>query len=104
MESQQQNQETQRQKNQRKQSVTQKPNQEKKENDQEGDKLSTQPGQGGEPTDSHVGLADPKALQENVWGQLPEQVRKRMQSRMVEHFLPAYRTQIEAYFQALLQR
>ncbi len=50
-----------------------------------------------------VDLADPKALQQSVWGQLPERVRQQMQSRMVEQFLPAYREQIEAYFQALLK-
>ncbi len=48
-------------------------------------------------------LVDPKLLQQEVWGQLPEQVRKQMQSRMVERFLPSYRAQIEAYFQALLE-
>lgn len=50
----------------------------------------------------NVQLADPEALQKSVWGQLPERVRKQMQSRMVEKFLPSYRQQIEAYFQALL--
>ena len=50
-----------------------------------------------------VDLADPKLLQQSVWGQLPERVRQQMQSRMVEQFLPAYREQIEAYFQALLK-
>ncbi|MCA9127279.1 MAG: hypothetical protein KDB22_09335 [Planctomycetales bacterium] len=48
-----------------------------------------------------VGL-DPRALQQSVWGQLPQRVRRQMQSRMVEQFLPSYRKQIEAYFQALL--
>lgn len=51
----------------------------------------------------HAELGDPKALQQSVWGQLPERVRQQMQSRMVEQFLPAYREQIEAYFQALLK-
>ncbi len=50
-----------------------------------------------------VELSDPKALQQDVWGQLPSRVRQQMQSRMVEQFLPAYREQIEAYFQALLK-
>ena len=50
-----------------------------------------------------VDLSDPKSLQQSVWGQLPERVRQQMQSRMVEQFLPAYREQIEAYFQALLK-
>ena len=51
----------------------------------------------------NVELSDPKALQQDVWGQLPSRVRQQMQSRMVEQFLPAYREQIEAYFQALLK-
>ncbi len=50
-----------------------------------------------------VELSDPRALQQDVWGQLPSRVRQQMQSRMVEQFLPAYREQIEAYFQALLK-
>lgn len=50
-----------------------------------------------------VELSDPKALQQNVWGQLPARVRQQMQSRMVEQFLPAYRDQIEAYFRALIK-
>ncbi len=50
-----------------------------------------------------VELADPKSLQQDVWGQLPARVRQQMQSRMVEQFLPAYKEQIEAYFQALLK-
>lgn len=50
-----------------------------------------------------VDLADPERLQQDVWGQLPEQMRKQMQSRMVESFLPSYRPQIEAYFRKLLQ-
>jgi hypothetical protein len=61
------------------------------------------PAQKGRATTATVDLADPKVLQQNVWGQLPEQVRKQMQSRMVERFLPSYRQQIEAYFQALLE-
>lgn len=61
------------------------------------------PGQTGAVADSNVQLSDPKALQESVWGQLPEQVRKQMQSRMVEQFLPSYQLQIEAYFKALLR-
>ena len=60
------------------------------------------PAQKGEAVRPNVNLADPKTLQQNVWGQLPEQVRKQMQSRMVEQFLPSYRQQIEAYFQALI--
>jgi hypothetical protein len=61
------------------------------------------PAQKGRAATATVDLADPKLLQQNVWGQLPEQVRKQMQSRMVERFLPSYRQQIEAYFQALLE-
>ncbi len=52
---------------------------------------------------STVELADSKSLQQDVWGQLPSRVRQQMQSRMVEQFLPAYKEQIEAYFQALLK-
>lgn len=61
------------------------------------------PAQKGQAAKPKVELVDPKTLQQNVWGQLPEQVRKQMQSRMVEEFLPSYRQQIEAYFQALLE-
>ena len=60
----------------------------------------TQRGNGGSAT---VELADAKSLQQDVWGQLPSRVRQQMQSRMVEQFLPAYKDQIEAYFQALLK-
>jgi hypothetical protein len=60
-------------------------------------------GENGATAGIKVDLADPQALQQDVWGQLPEQLRKQMQSRMVERFLPSYRTQIEAYFQALLE-
>lgn len=61
-------------------------------------------GQPGSAENALVDLADPKALQRNVWGQLPERMRKQMQSRMVEQFLPSYREQIEAYFEALLRK
>lgn len=61
------------------------------------------PAQKGQAAKPKIELVDPKTLQQNVWGQLPEQVRKQMQSRMVEEFLPSYRQQIEAYFQALLE-
>lgn len=61
------------------------------------------PSQAGPAADVIVDLADPERLQQDVWGQLPEQVRQQMQSRMVERFLPSYRPQIEAYFRALLQ-
>lgn len=62
-----------------------------------------QPGLRGQKKEAIVDLSDPRLLQQSVWGQLPERVRKQMQSRMVERFLPSYREQIEAYFQALLQ-
>lgn len=61
------------------------------------------PSQAGPTAGVTVDLADPERLQQDVWGQLPEQVRQQMQSRMVERFLPSYRPQIEAYFRALLQ-
>ncbi len=60
----------------------------------------TQRGNGGS---AKAELADAKSLQQDVWGQLPSRVRQQMQSRMVEQFLPAYKEQIEAYFQALLK-
>ncbi len=61
------------------------------------------PGQQGKTANVAVDLVDPIALQESVWGGLPDQVRKQMQSRMVERFLPSYRQEIEAYFRALLE-
>lgn len=67
-----------------------------------GQNESNSPGQTGNKADIRVRLADPVALQRNIWGQLPQRVRKQMQSRMVEQFLPSYRRQIEEYFQALL--
>ncbi len=66
----------------------------------EPDNPPPQSGKGGVAT---VELSDPKSLQQDVWGQLPSRVRQQMQSRMVEQFLPAYKEQIEAYFQALLK-
>ncbi len=62
------------------------------------------PGQRGAPGDGIVDLSDPQALQQSVWGHLPERLRTQMQSRMVESFLPSYREQIEAYFKALLEQ
>ena len=62
-----------------------------------------QPGVQGRQINSEVGISDPKALQEDVWGHLPERLRTQMQSKMVEQFLPSYREQIEAYFRALLE-
>ena len=61
-----------------------------------------QPGQAGRQASGQVRLADPKALQQDVWGHLPERMRAQLQSRMVEQFLPSHREQIEAYFRALL--
>ncbi len=61
------------------------------------------PSQAGGAAAVAVDLADPRRLQQDVWGQLPEQMRKQMQSRMVESFLPSYRPQIEAYFRKLLE-
>lgn len=61
------------------------------------------PSQAGGIANATVDLADPQRLQQDVWGQLPEQMRKQMQSRMVESFLPSYRPQIEAYFRKLLE-
>jgi hypothetical protein len=85
-----------------------------KENQQSEDNQENRPGNpSGEPEEmselramarnAKVELVDPPSLQQNVWGQLPQRVRQQMQSRMVEQFLPAYREQIEAYFQALLK-
>ena len=51
--------------------------------------------------ETQVQLADPRAMQMKVWGQLPQRVRQQMQSRMVEQFLPSYREQIEAYYREL---
>ncbi|WP_145074597.1 hypothetical protein [Aureliella helgolandensis] len=64
--------------------------------------VGNRPGETGRAAAGDVQLADPRALQENVWGQLPERVRKQLQSRRVEQFLPSHRQQIEAYFRALL--
>jgi hypothetical protein len=46
-------------------------------------------------------LADPKSLQQGVWGHLPERIRQQMMSRMVEKFLPQYEASIEEYFRRL---
>lgn len=61
-----------------------------------------QPGDTGDSITGQVQRNDPVALQQNVWGHLPDRVRSQMQSRMVEEFLPSYRNQIEAYYRALL--
>ncbi|MEZ6136063.1 MAG: hypothetical protein R3C53_14275 [Pirellulaceae bacterium] len=66
--------------------------------------LQSGPGQVGPKAEALVELADPQAMQQSVWGHLPERTRTQMQSRMVEQFLPSYRTQIEAYFKALLEQ
>lgn len=77
--------------------------------DQEGDEKDAaqpsqdRPGQTGSGRNTRVQAATPSELQQGAWGQLPERVRKQMQSKMVEQFLPSYREQIEAYFQALLK-
>jgi hypothetical protein len=52
---------------------------------------------------STLPLQDPRWLQQNAWGSLPQRKREQMQSRMVEQFLPAYRQDIEAYYRALAQ-
>lgn len=75
---------------------------EKERTDRQGDP-ENQPTQQGNGGTVAVELSDPKSLQQDVWGQLPARVRQQMQSRMVEQFLPAYKEQIEAYFQALLK-
>lgn len=62
------------------------------------------PGNAGKSPDAEVLLADPRALQLNAWGSLPDSVRAQMQSQMVERFLPSYREQIEAYFKTLLKQ
>ena len=49
-------------------------------------------------------LADPVALQRGLWGKLPEQSRRAMETQMVERFLPSHSKQIEAYYRILLQR
>jgi hypothetical protein len=46
-------------------------------------------------------LGDAKALQQGVWGHLPERIRQQMMSRMVERFLPEYEASIEEYFRKL---
>jgi hypothetical protein len=61
------------------------------------------PGQTGVGANVLEQLKSPQALQEEVWGQLPDRIRKQMQSKMVEQFLPSHREQIEAYFRKLLQ-
>lgn len=61
------------------------------------------PGERLNPADPKLQRNDPAALQQSVWGHLPERVRSQMQSRMVEEFLPSYRQQIEAYYRALLE-
>ncbi len=61
------------------------------------------PGQNGEKATEQVEPLSNRQLQESVWGQLPEQVRKQMQSNMTEQFLPSFKEQIESYFRALLK-
>jgi hypothetical protein len=71
---------------------------------EKGIEAGKQPGdQDNQSLDSELRRNDPAALQQNVWGHLPEKVRSQMQSRMVEEFLPSYRQHIEAYYRSLLQ-
>lgn len=75
-------------------------------NDQRTTDEGTEPGNessGRQLDGSSLRRNDPTALQQSVWGHLPERVRSQMQSRMVEEFLPSYRQQIEAYYRALLE-
>lgn len=51
--------------------------------------------------DGKTDLGDAKALQQGVWGHLPERIRQQMMSRMVEKFLPEYEASIEEYFRKL---
>lgn len=69
-----------------------------------GEMESSGPGNRGDSAQAMLELSDPVSLQQSLWGQLPQRVRKQMQSQMVERFLPSYRDQIEAYFQALLRQ
>lgn len=50
---------------------------------------------------SQLDLGNAKALQQGVWGHLPERIRQQMMSRMVERFLPEYEASIEEYFRKL---
>lgn len=50
---------------------------------------------------SSLDLGNAKALQQGVWGHLPERIRQQMMSRMVERFLPEYEASIEEYFRKL---
>jgi DNA polymerase III gamma/tau subunit len=68
-----------------------------------GSETGTTPGDRGESVDAALRRNDPAALQQSVWGHLPDRVRSQMQSRMVEEFLPSYRQHIEAYYRALLE-
>jgi hypothetical protein len=68
-----------------------------------GSETGTTPGDRGEPVDATLRRNDPTALQQSVWGHLPDRVRSQMQSRMVEEFLPSYRQHLEAYYRALLE-
>ena len=70
---------------------------------QSGDSEADRPGEKGDQADGQVVLNQVTKLQQDVWGSLPKQVRQKMQSRMVESFLPEYRKQIEAYYRALLK-
>ncbi len=45
---------------------------------------------------------DARDLQTGAWGNLPPQMRQRIQSSMVERFLPSYRDKIQAYYKAMM--
>jgi len=54
-----------------------------------------------------AGKPDSRQLEElfkDVWGNLPEKERERLMQSYREEFLEAYRTEIEAYFNALVKR
>jgi len=59
----------------------------------------SQTSNGSKATKAELGSA--KALQQGVWGHLPERIRQQMMSRMVERFLPEYEASIEEYFRKL---
>lgn len=77
---------------------------EQTENAQPSEMQRSDSGNTGETADTKVRLSNPRDLQMDVWGMLPDNVRAQMQSQMVEQFLPSYRAKIEAYFRALLRQ
>lgn len=70
---------------------------------EKGNEAADGPSSSGKQANASVRTSDPAALQQSVWGHLPNRVRSQMQSRMVEEFLPSYRERIEAYYRALLE-